>query len=118
MKLCRKLKTCLSLSAKTVKDKILKMAENFSKQQIQDINSAVAYSIACDESKDKGDIVQIALFCQYVNSFGPQEEMIELIPLKDQTRGEDICKAVLDYLSAEKINTNHLVSVTPSMRGA
>ncbi|KAM4702061.1 general transcription factor II-I repeat domain-containing protein 2B-like [Discoglossus pictus] len=98
------------------------MAENISKQQIQDINSAVAYSIACDESKDKGDIEQIALFCRYVNSLGPQEELIELIPLKDQTRGEDICKAVLDFLSAKKINTNHLVSVAtdgaPRMRGA
>ncbi|XP_069460653.1 general transcription factor II-I repeat domain-containing protein 2-like [Ambystoma mexicanum] len=112
----------MPLSAKTVKDRTLKMAENISKQQIQDISSAVAYSIACDESKDKGDIEQIALFCRYVNSFGPQEELIELIPLKGQTRGEDICKAVLDFLSAKKINTNHLVSVAtdgaPSIRGA
>ncbi|KAM4706621.1 general transcription factor II-I repeat domain-containing protein 2-like [Discoglossus pictus] len=112
----------MPLSAKTVKNRTLKMAENISKQQIQDINSAVAYSIACDESKDKGDIEQIALFCRYVKSLGPQEELIELIPLKDQTRGEDICKAVLDFLSAKKINTNHLVSVAtdgaPSMRGA
>lgn len=121
MKLCRKFKD-MPLSAKTVKDRTLKMAENISKQQIQDISLAVAYSITCDESKDKGDIEQIALFCRYVNSFGLQEELIELIPLKDQTRGEDICKALLDYLSAEKINTNHLVSVAtdgaPSMRGA
>ncbi|CAH2294051.1 general transcription factor II-I repeat domain-containing 2A-like [Pelobates cultripes] len=51
-----------------------------------------------------------------------KEELIELIPLEDQTRGEDICKAVLDFLSAKEINTNHLVSVAtdgaPSMRGA
>ncbi|XP_030635273.1 serine/threonine-protein kinase Nek6-like [Chanos chanos] len=40
------------------------MAENITRQQIKDINSALAYSIAY-ESKDKGDIEQIALFCRY-----------------------------------------------------
>lgn len=101
----------MPLSAKTVKDRTIKMAEDVTKQQIKDINSAVAYSIACDESKDKGDIEQIALFCRYVNSAGPQEELIELIPLKGQTRGEDICEAVLNCLRAKEINTTHLVSV-------
>ncbi|KAJ4947892.1 hypothetical protein JOQ06_009923, partial [Pogonophryne albipinna] len=48
----------------TVKDRTIKMAEDITRQQIKDINSAVAYSIACDESKDKGDIEQIALFCR------------------------------------------------------
>uniref|UniRef100_A0A8D2J826 Uncharacterized protein n=1 Tax=Varanus komodoensis TaxID=61221 RepID=A0A8D2J826_VARKO len=109
----------MPLSAKTVKDRTIQMAENITRQQIKDINSAVVYSIACDESKDKGDIEHIALFCRYVNSDGPQEEMIELIPLKGQTQGEDICEAVLDYLSTKEINTTHLVSVAtdgaPSM---
>ena len=111
----------MPLSAKTVKDRTIKMAEDITRQQIKDINSAVAYSIACDESKDKGDIEQIALFCRYVNSAGPQEEMIELIPLKGQTRGEDVSEAVLNCLRAKGINTTHLVSVAegaPSMTGA
>lgn len=111
----------MPLSAKTVKDRTIKMAEDISTQQIKDINSAVAYSIACDESKDISDIEQIALFCRYVNSAGPQEEMIELIPLKGQTRGEDICEAVLDCLRVKEINTTHLVSVAtdgaPNMTG-
>ncbi|KAJ4939175.1 hypothetical protein JOQ06_028635 [Pogonophryne albipinna] len=112
----------MPLSAKTVKDRTIKMAEDITRQQIKDINSAVAYSIACDESKDIGDIEQIALFCRYVNSAGPQEVIIELIPLKGQTRGEDICEAVLNCLRAKGINTTHLVSVAtdgpPSMTGA
>lgn len=57
-----------------------------------------------------------------MNSAGPQEEMIELIPLKGQTRGEDICEAVLDCLRVKEINTTHLVSVAtdgaPNMTGA
>ena len=112
----------MPLSAKTVKDRTIKIAENITKQQIKYINSAAAYSIACDESKDISDIEQIALFCRYVNSDGPQEEMIQLMPLKGQTRGEDICEAVLDCLRAKEIKTTHLVSVAtdgaPSMTGA
>ena len=112
----------MPLSAKTVQDRTSKMAQDITKQQIKDINSAVAYSIACDESKDKSDIEQIALFCRYANSAGPKEELIELIPLKGQTRGEDICGAVLECLRTKGINTNHLVSVAtdgaPSITGA
>ena len=40
----------MPLSAKTVQDGTSKMAQDITKQQINDINSAVAYSIACDES--------------------------------------------------------------------
>lgn len=112
----------MSLSAKTVKDRTIKMAENITKQQIKDINAPSAYSIACDVSKEKSDIEQIPLFCRYVNSAGPQEEMVELIPLNCQTRGENICKAVLDCSRAKEIKTTHPVSVAtdevPSVTGA
>ena len=53
----------MPLSVKTVKDKTIKMAENITKQQIKDINSAATYSITCDVSKDKNVIEQIVLFC-------------------------------------------------------
>ncbi|KAL3967226.1 TIMELESS-interacting protein [Sarotherodon galilaeus] len=96
----------MPLSVKTIKDRTIKMAENITRQQIKDISSAAAYSIACDESKDKSDSEQIAL---------------ELIALKCQTRGEDICEAVLDCLRVKEIKTSHLVSVAtdgaPSMTG-
>ena len=63
----------------------------------------------------------IVLFCRYVNSAGPQEEIIKWISLKGQTRGEDICEAILDCLRAKGINTTHLVLVAtdgaPSMTG-
>lgn len=112
----------MPLSAKTVKERAIKMAGNITDQQIKDINSAPAYSIACDESCDVIDIEQTALLCRYVNSDGPQEEMIQLIPLKGQTQGEDICEAVLKCLNDNGINTNHLISVAtdgaPSMRGS
>ncbi|XP_020795560.2 general transcription factor II-I repeat domain-containing protein 2A-like [Boleophthalmus pectinirostris] len=98
------------------------MATNISSKQIDDINSAQAFSIACDESTDVNDVAQTALLCRYVNSDGLQEELIELIPLKGQMQGQYICEAVVSCLKDKGINTTHLVLVStdgvPSMRGA
>lgn len=57
----------MPLSAKTVKERAIKIAGDITNQQIKDINSAPAYSIACDESCDGIDIEQTALLCRYVN---------------------------------------------------
>ena len=81
----------MPLSAKTVKDRTIRMATNISSQQISDINSAPEYSIAFDGPKHISDVEQISLFCRYVNSTGLKEELIEIIPLKGQTRGKDTC---------------------------
>ena len=97
-------------------------AKDITSQQILDINSAPAYSVACHETCDVNDIEQTVLLCRYVSSAGPKEEIIELIPLKGQTRGEDICEALINYLKAKDLNTSQMVSVStdeaPSMRGA
>ena len=54
----------MPLSAKIVKERAIKMANNITDQQIKDINSAPAFSIACDESCDVTDIEQTALLCR------------------------------------------------------
>lgn len=111
----------MPLSAKTVKERAVKMAKNITNQQIEDINSSPAFSIACDESSDVIDIEQTVLLCRYMSSDWPQEELIDLIPLKGQTRGEDICEAVMNCLNDKGINTSLMVSVATdgaqSMRG-
>lgn len=91
----KKRKKDAPLSAATIKDSGTKLATEISSQKIQDITSAPAHSIACDASMDLNHIEQIALLCRCVSSDGRQEEIIEFIPLKDQTWGEDICEAVL-----------------------
>ncbi len=78
------------LSAKTLRDRVLKLAQDITNQQIWNINSACDFSIGCDESCDVDDIAQVALLGRYVNSEGPQEQLIDLLPLTGQTRGEDI----------------------------
>ncbi len=108
------------LSAKTMRDRALKLAHDITNQQIVDINWACGFSIACDESCDVYDITQVALG-RYVNSKGPQEELIDLLPLTDQTRGEDIFSTIITCLKEKGILTNHIISIatddTPSMTG-
>lgn len=93
----------MSLSTKVIRDRIINMAENISCKQIKNINSAKAFSITCDDSCD--------LLCRYIKFVGPQEELIEVIPLKSQTWGQDIFEAVVSCLTEKVINTTHQVSV-------
>lgn len=85
------------------------MAANISSQQIRDINSAPAYSIACDGLSNIQAIEQIMLLCSYVNSGGLQKKMLNLIPLKGQQR--DICETVVNCLDTKETNTSHMVTV-------
>ncbi len=113
----------MSLSAKTMRDRALKLAQNITitNQQIVNINSACGFSIACDESCDVDDIAQVALLGRYVNSEGPWEEPIDLLPFTGQTRGEDIFSTIITCLKEKGIQTNHIISVAtdgaPSMTG-
>lgn len=64
----------MPLSAKTVQDRTVKMAENVTRQQMKDINSALAYAIACDiwisldfyllNKRRTGDCTLFAFFVQ------------------------------------------------------
>ncbi len=111
----------MPLSAKMMRDRALKLAQDITNQQIVDINSACGFPIACDESRDVDDIAQVALLGRYVNSEGPQEELIDLLPLTCQTRGEDIFSTIITCLKEKGIQTNHIISVAtdgaPSMTG-
>ncbi len=108
------------LSAKAMRDRALKLAQDITNQQTVDIISFCGFSIACDESCDV-DIARVALLGRYVNSEGPQEQLIDLLPLTGQTRGEDIFSTIITCLKEKEIQTNHIISVAtdgaPSMTG-
>lgn len=91
------------LSAKTVKDRSIEMAAKINAQQIDDITSAHAFWLACNKSSDVNDVEQC------VSSDGPQEELVELVPLRGQTQGFDICEAGVSRLKEKAINSTHLV---------
>ncbi|KAG6933703.1 zinc finger BED-type containing 8 [Chelydra serpentina] len=112
----------MPLSAKTVKDRTIKMATDVTSQEVSDIRSALGFSIACDETCDVDDFAQVALLGRYINDQGPQEELIALLPLKGQTRRKDIASAVTECLKQKDININRIISIAtdgaPSMKGA
>ncbi len=104
-----------------MRDRTFRLAQDITNQQTVDINSPCGFSIACDESCDVDDIAQVAFLGRYVNSEGPQEELVDLLPLTGQTRGEDIFSTIITSLKEKGIQTNNIISVgndgAPSMTG-
>ncbi|XP_065664474.1 general transcription factor II-I repeat domain-containing protein 2B-like [Hydra vulgaris] len=56
---------------------------------------------------------------KYITASGVQEELLELLPMKGQTRGENIAESVLKCLETKNINIERIVSIAtdeaPSM---
>ena len=92
------------------------------KQLESDMNRCKWFSIQCDESVDRSDTAQLAVFIRMVfDDFSTKEEFLTLLPLKTATREVDIYNAVKDYFVEKKIPIEKLVSVTtdraPAMTG-
>src|SRR5678815_2240595 len=62
-------------------------------------------------SCDIKDTAQVVLFVRYMSSQGPKEELLGLLPLSGQTRGEDIANAGQKCLEDNKIDLNKIVSI-------
>ena len=102
----------LPLSAKTMKDRTIKMCSNITIQQIEDLKLVSALSIAVDESCDINDTAQVSLFVRFMSHSGPKEELLGLLPLKGQTRGEDIANAVIECMEKHHIPLDKIVSIS------
>ncbi|KAL4083645.1 hypothetical protein QTP88_028961 [Uroleucon formosanum] len=111
----------IPLAATTVRDRAVRMAENVTEQQFSDLKSSPVFSLACDESCDVKNIAQLTLMGRYVSSTGVHEELLGLLPLKGQTRGEDICAAITKFCKEKEINLDKLISLctdgSPNMVG-
>ncbi|GFT33742.1 uncharacterized protein TNCV_4382621 [Trichonephila clavipes] len=100
------------LSISTIKDRILKLAENVTDQQKNDINSTPFISLCLDESIDITKSARLAVFARYCVGNIIKEELIAITSLLTTTKGTDICTAVRDSLAEKEIDLKKIVSVT------
>ncbi|GFX47891.1 general transcription factor II-I repeat domain-containing protein 2A [Trichonephila clavipes] len=100
------------LSRNTMKDRILKLAENVTDQQKNDINSAPFISLCLDESIDITKSARLAVFARYYVGNIIKEELIAITSLLTATRGTYICTAVRNSLAEKEIDLKKIVSVT------
>ncbi|GFT32246.1 transposable element Tcb1 transposase [Trichonephila clavipes] len=87
------------------------MCSNITTQHIKDLKLVSALSIAVDEFCDINDTVQVSLFVRFMSHSGPKEELLGLLPLKGQTRGEDIANAVIECMHKHHIPLDKIVSI-------
>ncbi|GFW43756.1 DUF4371 domain-containing protein [Trichonephila clavipes] len=76
-----------------MKDRILKLAENVTGQQKNDINSTPIISLCLDESIDITKSARLAVFARYCAGNIIKEELIAITSLLTTTEGTDICTA-------------------------
>ena len=81
------------VSRHTVKRRISRISANVKDKLQRDLANATAFSLALDESTDETDNPQLAVYVRYVSfDIAVKEELLDLIPLKETTRGVDIKK--------------------------
>ena len=90
----------MALSRPTIVRRIEDLSANVTISLKNDLVSSVAFSIALDESTDIQDNPQLAVFVRYVSpNFCIKEELLDLVALKDTTKGVDIKNAIDSVLS-------------------
>jgi hypothetical protein len=110
-------------SRHTVERRISVISDDVVSTLQNDVMNCSALSLALDESTDIEDKPQLAIFVRYVtNNVDVKEELLDLVALKDTTKGSDIKNALDAALEALSVPIKKLVSVAtdgaPAMRGA
>ncbi|GFU97543.1 general transcription factor II-I repeat domain-containing protein 2A [Trichonephila clavipes] len=109
------------LSRNTIKDRILRLAENVTDQQKNDINSAPFISLCLHENIDFTKSARLAVFARYCVGDIIKEELIAITTLLTTTKGTDISTVVRNSLAEKEIDLKKIVLVTtdgaPNMVG-
>ena len=109
-------------SRRTTQKRISQISADIAVTMQNDLKSSFAFSIALDELTDIEDNPQLAIFVRYVSSdFTIKEELLDMVALRETTRGVDIKNALDEALTRSDVPLNKLVSVAtngaPAMVG-
>uniref|UniRef100_A0A3P8U9K1 HAT C-terminal dimerisation domain-containing protein n=1 Tax=Amphiprion percula TaxID=161767 RepID=A0A3P8U9K1_AMPPE len=113
----------LQLSDSTLSRHVENILDDLFIKLIDDLKKTQNFNLAIDESTDVSDTVQLMIWARFFNGDTFMEEMLALLPLTGQTRGEDICLVLTDFFQGpgREIDLGKLVSITtdgaPSMVG-
>lgn len=108
-----KLFSNLSLSRQTITRRINDISEEIVMNLRNNIKNFKFYSLAFDESTDISDTSQLAVYIRGVNeSFQITQELLNLLSLKDTTKGEDIFQAIKKCLLDNGLHLEMLSGLT------
>uniref|UniRef100_A0A3P8VP17 Uncharacterized protein n=1 Tax=Cynoglossus semilaevis TaxID=244447 RepID=A0A3P8VP17_CYNSE len=101
----------MPLSAKTVHDRTIMMANHVEETQVKDINAAPFFSLALDESTDVSHMSQFSVIARYAAGDTLREESLAVLPIKGSTRGEDLFKSFMAFAQEKNLPMDKLISV-------
>lgn len=104
----------IPLSAATTTRNTEVLADENNKMLMQVLAATDSYSLAIDESCDITDMAQLVVFVRFLDNAKEQfiEELLTIIPMEGQTRGEDMYKVLTVYFENAGLNLKKLISVT------
>lgn len=103
----------LPASRNTVKDRIIKISEDVSKQLKSDLDNVGMFSICLDESTDVTSQARLAVFVRCACGNIMKEELVSLLSLPTTTTGKDIMNEIKQELGIKMgLDFKKIVSVT------
>ncbi|XP_028648976.1 protein ZBED8-like [Erpetoichthys calabaricus] len=101
----------MPLSARTVHDRTIMMANQIKATQVKDINAAPFFSLALDESTDVSHLSQFSVIARYAVGDTLRQESLAVLPMKGTTRGEDLFKSFTELAKEKNLPMDKLISV-------
>ncbi len=103
----------LSLSANTVAERITELSSDIYDQLRGKARVFTAYSVALDESTDKTDTAQLAIFIRGINEqFEVTEELLSLCPMHSRTTAKHIFQQLCDAIEQAGLPWSRVVGIT------
>jgi len=112
----------MALTRNNSMQRMVDMSKNLEDILRQDIQKCRLFSLQFDESTDFMDTAQLCIFIRIVfDDMSTREELLTILPMKGQTRGQDIYNLFKSFISLTHLPIHKLVSITtdgaPSMVG-